>query len=68
MPKVYKWCLSVCKKSEESEAFRIDETEDEFRMDLDNIPGENTSEFRSNSEPNSTSLVDAPLQAHQVQE
>ncbi|GFW31996.1 rac GTPase-activating protein 1 [Trichonephila clavipes] len=52
------------KKFEESEAFRIEETEDEFRMDLDNMPEKNTSEFRSNSEPNSTSLVEPPPQAH----
>ncbi|GFY48751.1 rac GTPase-activating protein 1 [Trichonephila inaurata madagascariensis] len=52
------------KKSEESEAFRREETEDEFRMDLENMPEKNTSEFRSNSEPNSTSLVDPPPQAH----
>lgn len=55
------------KKSGENVAFRLDETEeDEFRMDLDNMPEKKTSEFRSSSEPNSTSPVDPPpaRQAH----
>ncbi|GIX84833.1 rac GTPase-activating protein 1 [Caerostris darwini] len=52
------------KKSEENVAFQLGDTEDEFRMEIDRMPEKKGSEFRSSSEPNSTSPAEPQRQIH----
>ncbi|GFY38172.1 hypothetical protein TNIN_59471 [Trichonephila inaurata madagascariensis] len=54
--------VSSLRKVSPSELMKLKKMNLEWNFD--NMPGKNTSEFRSNSEPNSISLVDAPPQAH----
>ncbi|KAF8797107.1 Rac GTPase-activating protein 1 like protein [Argiope bruennichi] len=52
------------KKSGENVAFQFDETEEDVRMEIDKMPEKKATEFRSSSEPNSTTPVESIRQVH----
>ncbi|CAL1288056.1 unnamed protein product [Larinioides sclopetarius] len=52
------------KKSGENVAFQFDETEEDVRMEIERMPEKKATEFRSSSEPNSTTPVEPPRQVH----